>query len=101
MVAQFRGLRRRLITKADVCHARHPDQYLLAWAIGAFLLSQIMRGRLSRPRWHISGQLRGMASVSAETEIVVHEQLVVPVQFAVAVDPAPVVAMQFAASYSV
>ena len=49
MVAQFHDLRRRLITKAEVCHARHPNQCLLAWAIGSFLVSQIMVGALVAP----------------------------------------------------
>lgn len=49
MVAQFHDLRRRLITKAEVCHARHPNQSLLAWAIGAFLVSQIMVGAAVAP----------------------------------------------------
>jgi hypothetical protein len=42
MVAQFHDLRRRLITKAEVCHAPHPNQCLLASAIGSFLVSQII-----------------------------------------------------------
>jgi hypothetical protein len=50
MVAQFHDLRRRLITKAEVCHAWHPNQCLLARAIGSFLVSQIMAGAVVAPR---------------------------------------------------
>jgi hypothetical protein len=32
----------RLIAKAEICYARHPNQCLLAWAIGLFVVSQIM-----------------------------------------------------------
>jgi hypothetical protein len=49
MVAQFHDLRRQLITKAEVCHARNPNQCLLAWAIGAFLVSQIAVGAVVAP----------------------------------------------------
>jgi hypothetical protein len=49
MVAQLHDLRRRLITKAEVCYARHPNQCLLAWAIGSFLASQIMVGAVVAP----------------------------------------------------
>lgn len=44
MAAQFHDLRCRLITKAEICHARHPNQCLFAWAVGSFLVSQIMVG---------------------------------------------------------
>jgi hypothetical protein len=49
MVAQFHGLQHRLITKAEVCHARHPNQCLLAWAIGSFRVLQITVGAVVAP----------------------------------------------------
>jgi hypothetical protein len=49
MIAQLHDLRRRLITMAVVCHARHPNQCLLAWAIGSFLVTQIMVGAVGAP----------------------------------------------------
>jgi hypothetical protein len=38
-----------VITKAAVCHAQHPNQHLLAWAIGSFLVSQIVVGAVVAP----------------------------------------------------
>jgi hypothetical protein len=45
----FTILGARLIMKAEVCHARHPNQCLLAWAIGSFLVSQILVGAVAAP----------------------------------------------------
>jgi hypothetical protein len=47
--APLHDLRRRLITKAEVCQTRHPNQCLLAWAVGSFVLSQIMLGAVVAP----------------------------------------------------
>ena len=39
-----------LTTKAEVsAHAGHPNQCLLAWAVGSFLVSQIMVGAVVAP----------------------------------------------------